>query len=80
MFNYHVVMVIYLSASVVEAVAVAVLPIWLSTDVSHGGLGYSVPNLALVMSAGGIVAFILHSVFKSRVAYVLKSSPVRTLR
>jgi hypothetical protein len=70
----------YLAASIVEAVAVALLPIWLSTDVSRGGMGYSVPNMALVISAGGIVSFILHSVFKSRMAYVLKSSPVRTLR
>jgi len=73
-------MTMYLAASIVEAVAVALLPIWLSTDVSRGGMGYSVPNMALVISAGGIVSFILHSVFKSRMAYVLKSSPVRTLR
>lgn len=76
----YVVMTMYIAASVIETVAVAVLPLWLSTDISHGGMGYSVPNLALVLSAGCIISFILHSIFKSRMAYVLKSSPVRTLR
>ena len=45
-----------------------------------GGLGYTVIDVGLSVSSSGIVLLILVEFFRIRCAYVLKSSPLRSMR
>ena len=45
-----------------------------------GGLGYTVIDVGLSVSSAGIVLLILVEFFRVRCAYVLKSSPLRSMR
>lgn len=70
----------YLLSCFMQTGLMAMLPVWLVVPAVHGGEGFSVKDLSLVLSAAGLAALHAHIFIKSRISRVAQASPVRAMR
>lgn len=77
---FLIVIALYLISLCVQNSILTLVPVWLVSPVTTGGLGYGVRDTALVMSAAGLVVLNLHIFLHGRLDFMLKASPVRALR
>jgi len=71
---------LYLAASLAQAGLLSMLPAWLVVPAAMGGEGYSVKDLALVLSGTALAALHAHIFLRPRIGRVAQASPVRALR
>jgi hypothetical protein len=77
---FLLVLLIYLLVSSLQVCVLSLLPVWLSSPLRSGGLGYGVQDLALLMSSAAMVVLYVFVLFGSCFEHVLRASPVRALR
>ena len=77
---FLLVITMYFLACMVESGLFALLPVWFTSPVQRGGLGYTVVDIGLAVSGGGVVLLLLVETLRQRLSFVLKSSPLRAMR
>lgn len=71
---------IFIVIHCIESLVWTLLPVWFSSPLRSGGLGYNVRDLGLLLSSVGMITLQLHAMFGSRADFLLRASPVRALR
>ena len=71
---------IYLFTSLLQSFLLTLIPVWLVSSESNGGLSCGVQDVAMVLSGAAIFCLNLHLFFHNKLSHILKASPVRTLR
>jgi hypothetical protein len=77
---FLLVLTMYTVACLSQTMITTLIPVWLATNRSKGGLGFTVLDRAYAMSAAGLVVYLVHVFLMHRFAYVLRASPIRALR
>jgi hypothetical protein len=70
----------YAFSCLVQTGIITLLPVWLSSDISQGGLGYRASDIGLILSGTGICLLIATIFLHVRLLYILRSTPVKSLR
>lgn len=70
----------YTFSCLVQTGILTLLPVWLASDISQGGLGYRVSDIGLILSGTGIFLLIATIFLHVRLLFILRSSPVKSLR
>ena len=77
---FILVTLMFILSCLVQTGLVTLLPVWLATDVVQGGLGYSVSDISLTLAGSGCTIALLINSFRSKLATLVRTSPVRVLR
>ncbi len=77
---FILVTLMFILSCLVQTGLVTLLPVWLATDAVQGGLGYSVSDISLTLAGSGCTIALLMNSFRSKLATLVRTSPVRVLR